>query len=1295
MAVQQGSTLPLIDKLKGRENFNTWKFAMQVYLEHEDLWKCVDGTETDERKITRARAKIILSIDSVNYVHVQTASTAKQAWDNLCKAFDDDGLTRRVGLLRTLITTRLENCDSVDDYVNKVITTAHKLSNIGFAVSDEWIGTLLLAGLPDFYKPMIMGLESSGIAITGDAIKTKLLQDVKSSDHDRLSGIETALVNKHTSKSTNKASDKAPRCYECNKSGHYGKNCFKRIARLKRENKSNKGETSKKDSSPSNVKTFCATLSLNGIDSENWYIDSGATAHFTNNKKLLSITKDIPNAMCTIADNQKLHVESVGNTQIEIDNNGKNDAVLITDVLHVPKLSTNLLSVSRIAQQGYMVVFDRKKCTIFDEERNAIATASEDHGMYKLDRPIHRIHAVGTTTDYETWHRRLGHPCHNVLMRMRNTVLKDININEANRNTCIPCVKGKQHRLPFYPSTNCTTQPLQIVHSDLCGPMQHTSYGGSRYFLTFIDDYTRKVFVYFLKGKDEVLNYFKDFKRYVENQTDLKIKTLRTDNGREYINVEFSNFLRQTGIKHETTVVFTPEQNGVAERYNRTIVEKARCMIFDANLDLNFWAEAVNTAVYLINLSPTKVLKNVTPNEAWSGIKPNVKHLRIFGCKAMAHIPKERRRKWDPKSEEFIFVGYSDETKGYRLLNSRTKKVVIRRDVEFIETKSNNNRVEEPNTFVPPTDDNIDESISEDENEHACKRDDEGDDSRYSTASDEQPEECDNNQEISLRRSSRIPVPKSYEDYYLYLSKSDFPDPVTVNEALSSPEAPKWEDAMNNEFESLSENNTWDLVKLPSNRRAIQTKWVFKRKSNSNSDTVKFKARLVAKGCQQSKNIDYSETYAPVVRHATLRLLFALAVKHNLDIDHLDAISAFLQGELSEDIYVAQPEGFEIKNKEDYVYKFNKAIHGLKQSGRAWNNKLHRALLDIGFKQSSRDQCVYFNVKGCETVILAVYVDDLILFSSDANEKSRLKRELMKKFKIKDLGPIESCLGIHVTRDRNKGKLWLDQRKYIQDVLTRFNMLDCNPVYTPLEHKLDLSTNEANKAENNDCSPLNFPYQEAIGSLMYLSQCTRPDITYAVSYLSCFNQHPNQSHWKSVKRVMRYLKATINYRLEYSSDQEEDLVGYCDADWAGDPQDRRSMTGYTFNYQNAAISWASRKQPTVAISTTEAEYMSLAAATQEAIWLRDLLYELMCKKEEVPPTKIFCDNKSAIELSKTGNYKPRTKHIDVKHHFVREKLIDNTINIQHISSKEMVADILTKSLPTVTHKNLVDLLGLK
>jgi len=255
---------------------------------------------------------------------------------------------------------------------------------------------------------------------------------------------------------------------------------------------------------------FSTILSASAIDRESWYIDSGTTSHFTNNKNWLSIIDDIPNAMCTVADKQ-LSIKSIGNVQIGINQNGKEDTVLVTNVLHVPDLTTNLLSVSKITQRGLTVVFEKEKCTIYDEDKNIVATATEDHGMYKLNKSKNHVNIANTTaSNYEIWHRRLGHPSHNALIKMKDELLEGIKVDAISQNVCISCIKNKQHRLPFKSSTKRTTQPLQLVHSDLCGPMQHKSFGGSRYFLTFIDDYTRKVFVYFLKSKDEVLDYILD-----------------------------------------------------------------------------------------------------------------------------------------------------------------------------------------------------------------------------------------------------------------------------------------------------------------------------------------------------------------------------------------------------------------------------------------------------------------------------------------------------------------------------------------------------------------------------------------------------------------------------------------------------------------------------------------------------------------------------------------------------------------------------------------------------------------
>lgn len=1278
------STLPPIEKLKGRENYSTWKFAMKAYLQHEDLWDTVEvpageAISQDARKITRAHSKIILSLDPLNYVHVQDTQTAKDAWDKLNSAFEDSGLTRRVGLLRTLITTQLTNCESVNDYVNTVITTAHKLNGIGFKISDEWIGTLLLAGLPNEYKPMIMGLENSGTPITGDAIKTKLLQDVKWEKGSRSPTDDKAFYSKSSNRQfrNKQAKGKSLRCFECNKQGHRAADC-----RQRKEKQVNANNCEVSD-----LRAFVALQSGDATSQEDWLIDSGASAHMTKNRHWFKeLNPPGPKKEIVVANNERLPVEGIGDIILKVGHNATTENVMAKNVLYVPGISSNLLSVSQIAKRGNKVIFEGPECQILDKNNKLIASGSAMNDTYKLNSAEERIPRTATLVDENIWHRRLGHMNRKFMQDLRNHAATGVNFRDDKKGVCITCTKGKQTKLPYESQNKRAKGILDLIHTDLCGPMENKSIGGAKYMITFMDDHSRKVFVYFLATKDQVADTFLEFKAFVEKQTGRHIRCLRSDNGTEYVNRKMEDIMRNAGIRHQTTIPYNPQQNGTAERMNRTLVEKAKCMLLDANLQTTFWAEAVATSAYLVNRAPNQRLDGCTPEEIWTNQKPDLSHLRIFGCKALVHIPSELRKKWDAKSKECILLGYCADSKGYRLWDPTSRKVIRSRDVTFLETTHTSEK-EEPSEAVMmlPLVDSIDIEASE-ENDTELKNE--------TTDVEESDEELADQtvNPLVLRRSRRPHKPRNLDDYVVYSATVQSDDPVTYSEAVDRPDGTKWMDAMTCELQSLIKNKTWTLQNLPAGKKAIECKWVYKTKVNATDESIRYKARLVAKGYAQKRGLDYEETYAPVVRYTSIRLLFALAAKMDLDIEHLDVVTAFLHGELKEEIYLAQPEGFEQPGNENKVCKLNKAIYGLKQGSRAWNEKLDKTLTRLGLTRCKYDQCVYYHMYEDSLIIIAVYVDDLLMFTNSTRLKTRLKQELMKEYEMKDLGEAKTCLGIQITRDREQGKIWLNQSKYIADILQRFGMTNCNPARTPLEPGLRLNKDMSPKTQGERDEMTKHPYQSAVGSIMYACQGTRPDLAHAVSMVSRFNQDPGKAHWVAVKRILRYLKGTIDYKLEFSKDKNLDIEGFCDADWANDPDERHSTTGYIFTLQGGAISWNSKRQPSVALSTTEAEYMALSSATQEALWLRGLASEIGLKTEH--PTLIHCDNRSAIQLSETANYSARTKHIDTRHHFLREKITEGKIKLLHLPSVEMPADMLTKAVTGTKLNQCSSLLGL-
>ena len=436
---------------------------------------------------------------------------------------------------------------------------------------------------------------------------------------------------------------------------------------------------------------------------------------------------------------------------------------------------------------------------------------------------------------------------------------------------------------------------------------------------------------------------------------------------------------------------------------------------------------------------------------------------------------------------------------------------------------------------------------------------------------------------------------------------------------------------------------------------------------------------MVAKGYAQIKGVDYDDTYSPVVRFTTLCILFTFAARERLDVYHLDVETAFLRGTLEETVYLEQPQGFIQEKQEDHVCLLHKALYGLKQGSRAWNRTVNDLLKKMNMAQSAFDTCVYYYANDRKLIIIALFVDDFLVFTNSIDFYSTLKEGLTKEVPVKDLGIVRKCLGINIHIDKNQGIIELDQTDYIESILQRFSMSECKGSSTPMEpgSQLNASISPINPQESERLRMI--PYQNAVGALLYLVQATRPDLAYSVSTVSRFNQNYDDSHWAAVKRIMRYLQTTKNYRLRYNKMAHTKLVAYCDASWAADYQDGRSTTGYIFLLQGGPISWNSRKQSTVALSSTQAEYMALSSATQEALWLRGLTIELTILGPS--PVIIHSDNKGVIDLAKNAHFSSRTRHISIKHYFIKQSIDDKLIEVRFVTSFEMLADTLTKATP--------------
>ena len=483
---------------------------------------------------------------------------------------------------------------------------------------------------------------------------------------------------------------------------------------------------------------------------------------------------------------------------------------------------------------------------------------------------------------------------------------------------------------------------------------------------------------------------------------------------------------------------------------------------------------------------------------------------------------------------------------------------------------------------------------------------------------------------------------------------------------------------MENEYVALEKNQTWEKCVLPKGKKKVGCRWVFSIKHRADGTIERYKARLVAKGYTQTFGIDYSETFSPVAKIDTIRVLFSVAANKDWPLYQFDVKNAFLHGSIEEEVYMEPPPGYSHDFKDGEGCKLKKALYGLKQSPRAWFGRFTKAMKKFGYRQSNSDHTLFIKRANQKITCLIIYVDDMIITGDDEEEIVTLKGKLFQEFEMKDLGNLKYFLGIEVLRSMQG--IFIHQRKYILDLLTETGMLGGKPADTPIVANHGLQVIEGAKATDRE------QYQKIVGKLIYLAH-TRPDIAYAVGIVSRFMHLPQIHHMTAVMRILRYLKGTSSTGIYFRKNDSLDIIAYTDADWAGDRDERKSTSGYFTLVGGNLVTWRSKKQKAVAMSSAEAEFRGIVKGITEILWIRKLLNELGFPQKTA--CKLFCDNKAAISISGNPVQHDRTKHIEVDRHFIKDKLEDKVIKLPFVRSKDQLADILTKAVSTEAFSNVL------
>ena len=527
-------------------------------------------------------------------------------------------------------------------------------------------------------------------------------------------------------------------------------------------------------------------------------------------------------------------------------------------------------------------------------------------------------------------------------------------------------------------------------------------------------------------------------------------------------------------------------------------------------------------------------------------------------------------------------------------------------------------------------------------------------------------------------------------------------EPRTLAEAVARPDGESWIAAALSEIEAHLENGTWELAQLPAGRRAIGSRWVFKVKWKADGSIDKYKGWIVAQGFSQVRGIHYNEVFASTARMAAMRAVIAIAAAEDLELDSVDVSTAFLNGEIDAEVYMKIPEGLSVEGDpgpgEDpkrWVVRLLKGLYGIKQGPRIWALKLHSVLTDIGFERTDCDHSVYVYRRDSVRILLPIHVDNLLLASNSRSALQSVKSELGSHFKLHDLGPTTSILGMKLVRDRRARTIALSQPGYIESILHDFQMSDCNPSHMPMEESLRLSSSMSPKSVEERLAMKDIPYRELVGKLLYLAVATRPDISYAVGVLCRFVENPGTAHWEAGKRILRYLRGTVPLSLVYSAPRSpvHRFTTFSDADLGGNPDNSRSTGGFAICMAGGAVQWGSRLHPHVSLSSTESEYTTVSKVGCEVMWMRYLLDEFGYDMSS--PSTVFMDNASAIQVAKHPEHQSTMKHMHRAYHWIRSCVENGEVVVSHVPGAENPADIFTKPLGRLKFVKFREMLGLR
>jgi hypothetical protein len=974
----------------------------------------------------------------------------------------------------------------------------------------------------------------------------------------------------------------------------------------------------------------------------------------------------------------------------------------LKDVHYVEGAASNLIAISTLMAAGLSLHFaaDSGACTITNRAGELIANIPTAQGLWPLPvvaaptPQVAHVHLQSSPSD--VLHLKLGHlsPA-GVKFLVVNQKLSGLPKKLGELQPCHSCNISKfpKRKFPKLTTVHPHSRPLSTVSMDTIGPFRCTSRGGARYNLTIVDHHTRYTWARPVARKSEIPFHVVGWANQARNLKDSSIQVLRTDNGSEFLNKTISAWAHTEGIHHQTSIPENPQQNGLAECHNKLLTSITRTSLLWSGAPNHWWAEALVCAAHTLNHWPATFLKGTTPIQAWSGTKADVQNLHPWGCTAYTRVDPSHRSdpKLGPRGKRCMYLGPSATSKGFRFYDTETRKIFESRDVIWYDSTP---------FYIREPDPTPDGKVATEQDLFEEEDDEEELENNYSLALPKspsprvpptepriQPHPSSNQAPRKSRRlqglQAKIPL--------VALAASEVPLEITIprtwQQAMASPEKDQWYQAAQKEYQNILKNETYDLIPLtevPAGANILGNMWVFKLKPGN-----LFRARMVVGGDWQIEGLDFFEVFAPTAKLQTFRCLLHLSAHHDLEMEQFDFVTAFMNGDIEDDVYMRQPQGFTKTDQPTHVCKLKKGLNGIRQAPRAWYAKLTQGLLSLGLTQNPAEPTMFQCITQTTKLFVLVFVDDLLCAASTTELIHNLGAQLGGMFEIKLLGSLTTYLGMDIVRDRELRTVTLSQEKYIEHILTKFHAKEAFPKDTPMEPNHDLTNPTGPLGQPID--PKAEPYPQLVGTLMYLMVCTRPDLAFTLSVLSRF-MHPTktkQAHWKAARRVLHYLRRTSHWTLTLGGIDNPKLQGYCDSSWGDDKETRRSTLGYCLSLGKGAVSWKAQLSQVVALSSGEAEYYAAGEAVREAQWLKHLLTHMGVTEA---PYVVKCDSQTALASIANPIISARNKHIEIKHHFIRDLVSQGAALFHYVQSKQNLADGLTKALPASEHFQLFQLM---